>query len=56
VWHTFADFTEGEPRFEQLAARFKTAEVAAQFKAAFEDCQNNLGKVSSMQERNMKML
>ena len=56
VWHTFADFTEGEPRFEQLAARFKTAEVAAQFKAAFEDCQNNLGKVSSVRERNMKML
>ena len=46
VWHTFADFTEEEARFEQLAARFKTAEVASQFKEAFVEVQNNLGKVS----------
>ena len=38
VWHTAADFAEEEPRPEQLAVRFKSADVALEFKKAFDEC------------------
>ena len=45
VWHTFADISDDEPAFQQLAARFKSAEAAAGFKNAVIDCQAMLGEV-----------
>ena len=38
VWHTAADFADEEPKPEQLAVKFKTSEVAKQFKAKFDEC------------------
>ena len=35
VWFTPADYTEGEPKPEQLAVRFKTPEICADFLKAF---------------------
>ena len=46
MWHTYADFADEEAKFEQLAARFKTAELATEFKDAFEQCQARLGDTS----------
>ena len=42
VWSTLADFSEQECRAEQLAVRFKTEEIANQFKEKFEQCQEML--------------
>ena len=42
VWSTLADFSEQECRAEQLAVRFKTEEIANQFKEKFEECQEML--------------
>lgn len=50
VWHTYADFADEEAKFEQLAARFKTAELAGEFKEAFEKCQARLGDTSCVAE------
>ncbi|KAG8586923.1 hypothetical protein GDO81_005518 [Engystomops pustulosus] len=41
VW-TAHDYSDGEGRFEQLAARFKTQELADSFQKTFEECQQNL--------------
>ncbi|KAM4046516.1 E3 SUMO-protein ligase RanBP2-like isoform 2-T2 [Anomaloglossus baeobatrachus] len=41
VW-TAHDYSDGEGRIEQLAARFKTQELADSFQKTFEECQNNL--------------
>lgn len=38
VWQTFADFSDGEQKAEQLAIRFKTTEIASAFKKTFEEC------------------
>ena len=35
VWFTHADFTEDEPKPEQLAVRFKTAEICNDFLRVF---------------------
>ncbi|KAJ3591688.1 hypothetical protein NHX12_006820 [Muraenolepis orangiensis] len=36
------DFSDGDARLEQLAAKFKTAELALEFKQKFEECQRLL--------------
>ncbi|XP_068124393.1 E3 SUMO-protein ligase RanBP2-like isoform X2 [Hyperolius riggenbachi] len=41
VW-TCNDYTDGEAKIEQLAARFKNQELADSFQKKFEECQNNL--------------
>ncbi|MEE6470252.1 hypothetical protein FKM82_008905 [Ascaphus truei] len=41
VWTT-TDYSDGEGRVEQLAARFKTQELADSFQRKFEECQQNL--------------
>ncbi|XP_056412000.1 ranBP2-like and GRIP domain-containing protein 4 [Hyla sarda] len=41
VWAA-QDFSDGEGRFEQLAARFKNQELADSFQKIFEECQRNL--------------
>ncbi|XP_066433517.1 E3 SUMO-protein ligase RanBP2-like isoform X2 [Eleutherodactylus coqui] len=41
VWAAH-DYSDGEGRFEQLAARFKTQELADSFQKIFEECQSNL--------------
>ena len=37
-WFTTADFSEGTPEPEQLAAKFKTVEIAAEFVEKFQKC------------------
>uniref|UniRef100_A0A8C5M9C9 RAN binding protein 2 n=1 Tax=Leptobrachium leishanense TaxID=445787 RepID=A0A8C5M9C9_9ANUR len=41
VW-TATDYSDGEGRIEQFAARFKTQELADSFQRKFEECQENL--------------
>ncbi|XP_053311054.1 ranBP2-like and GRIP domain-containing protein 4 [Spea bombifrons] len=41
VW-TVTDYSEGEGKVEQFAARFKTQELADSFQRKFEECQQNL--------------
>ncbi|XP_026803097.3 RANBP2-like and GRIP domain-containing protein 5/6 isoform X2 [Pangasianodon hypophthalmus] len=36
------DFSDGDPKLEQLAAKFKTPELAEEFKQKFEECQRLL--------------
>ena len=42
VWNTLADFSDGRPQAEQLAARFKTLAIVNQFRITFEKCQSYL--------------
>ncbi|XP_078078124.1 E3 SUMO-protein ligase RanBP2 isoform X2 [Mustelus asterias] len=49
VW-TAADYTDGEAKIEQLAARFKTPELAAVYKKKFEECQNALSQLQKSEE------
>ena len=42
VWSTSADFSEQECKAEQLAVRFKSEDIAKQFKEKFEECQELL--------------
>ncbi|KAK3568957.1 hypothetical protein QTP86_021368 [Hemibagrus guttatus] len=37
-----SDFSDGDPKLEQLAAKFKTPELAEEFKQKFEECQRLL--------------
>ena len=39
---TAMDYADGEMKHEKLAARFKSAEVAAKFKEVFEQCQTDI--------------
>nr|KAF6383400.1 RAN binding protein 2 [Pipistrellus kuhlii] len=48
VW-TASDYADGEAKVEQLAARFKTKEMADCFKRKFEECQRNLSKLQKGQ-------
>uniref|UniRef100_A0A8D0CGD9 E3 SUMO-protein ligase RanBP2 n=1 Tax=Scleropages formosus TaxID=113540 RepID=A0A8D0CGD9_SCLFO len=48
VW-TATDYSEGEAKIEQLAAKFKTLEVANAFKRKFEECQCLISQASSSQ-------
>ena len=42
VWHANADISDGEPKAEQLAVRFKNAEIAQEFKEKFDECKDGL--------------
>ena len=42
VWSTMADFSEQECRAERLAVKFKSEDIAKQFKEKFEECQEML--------------
>ncbi|KAI1899352.1 hypothetical protein AGOR_G00060900 [Albula goreensis] len=48
VW-TATDYAEGDAKVEQLAAKFKTAEVAESFKRKFEECQSRISQSDSSQ-------
>ncbi|MBN3309367.1 RBP2 ligase, partial [Amia calva] len=48
VW-TATDYADGDGRIEQLAARFKTAELAEAFKRKFEECQAGLTQTDGAQ-------
>ena len=53
VWSTLADFSEQECKAEQLAVRFKSEDIAKQFKEKFEECQEmlkNQTPVKTLQE------
>ncbi|XP_072119283.1 E3 SUMO-protein ligase RanBP2 isoform X1 [Mobula birostris] len=49
VW-TAADYADGEAKIEQLAARFKTPELAAVYKTKFEECQRALSQLQKSEE------
>ncbi|XP_041115173.1 E3 SUMO-protein ligase RanBP2-like isoform X2 [Polyodon spathula] len=58
VW-TATDYADGDGKIEQLAARFKTAELAETFKKKFEECQHEMtqldaGQVSRVMELSME--
>ena len=40
LWHTHADVSDGDPKAEQLAVKFKQEETASQFKKLFEALQS----------------
>ncbi|XP_065149178.1 E3 SUMO-protein ligase RanBP2 isoform X11 [Paramisgurnus dabryanus] len=48
VW-TATDFTEGDAKVEQLAAKFKTPELAETFRRTFTDCQSRMSQADSSQ-------
>nr|XP_055072526.1 ranBP2-like and GRIP domain-containing protein 4 isoform X2 [Misgurnus anguillicaudatus] len=48
VW-TATDFTEGDAKVEQLAAKFKTPELAETFRRTFTDCQSLMSQADSSQ-------
>ncbi|KAL5004271.1 hypothetical protein ScPMuIL_017727 [Solemya velum] len=41
------DFSDSEPRIEKLAVKFKTIDLAKQFKIKFEECQDDLKRMVS---------
>ena len=51
VWSTMADFSEQECRTEQLAVRFKSEDIAKQFKEKFKECQEMLKNSTLMESR-----
>jgi len=48
VWSTPADFSEQECKAERLAVRFKSEDIAKQFKEKFEECQEILKNQASL--------
>jgi len=46
VWKVVADYSEEPPTSETLAIRFANADIALQFKKAFEDAQDNNAKLA----------
>ncbi|KAL5269077.1 hypothetical protein ACHWQZ_G002792 [Mnemiopsis leidyi] len=48
VWFTLADMANEEPEPQQLAARFKTKEIAMEFKAAFDKAKAAAPAISSL--------
>uniref|UniRef100_A0A669CZQ8 E3 SUMO-protein ligase RanBP2 n=1 Tax=Oreochromis niloticus TaxID=8128 RepID=A0A669CZQ8_ORENI len=44
IW-TATDYSDGEGVIEQLAAKFKTPEIAESFKKTFCECQNRMGQI-----------
>ena len=49
MWHTIADVSDGEPKAEQLAIKFKNAEIAQEFKEKFDMCNDEL-KLSLLED------
>ncbi|XP_070538551.1 E3 SUMO-protein ligase RanBP2-like [Ptychodera flava] len=49
VWNAM-DFSEGEPNSEQLAVKFKTPEIANEFKQKFEEFQKMLSETKQSEE------
>ncbi|XP_056320612.1 E3 SUMO-protein ligase RanBP2 isoform X5 [Danio aesculapii] len=48
VW-TATDYAEGDGKVEQLAVKFKSADLAASFRRVFEDCQRCVSQADSAQ-------
>ncbi|RXN21720.1 E3 SUMO- ligase 2-like isoform X2 [Labeo rohita] len=48
VW-TATDYSEGDGKVEQLAARFKTPELAESFRRAFTNCQSRMSQADAAQ-------
>ncbi|XP_016402190.1 E3 SUMO-protein ligase RanBP2-like, partial [Sinocyclocheilus rhinocerous] len=48
VW-TATDYSEGDGKMEQLAAKFKTPELAESFRRAFTDCQSRISQTDAAQ-------
>ncbi|MFT7817969.1 E3 SUMO-protein ligase RanBP2-like isoform X1 [Arapaima gigas] len=48
VW-TATDYADGDGKIEQLAAKFKTAELAESFRKKFEECQSRMCQAQSSQ-------
>ncbi|XP_073701305.1 E3 SUMO-protein ligase RanBP2 isoform X1 [Garra rufa] len=48
VW-TATDYAEGDGKVEQLAAKFKTPELAESFRRAFTDCQSRMSQADATQ-------
>ncbi|XP_016370447.1 E3 SUMO-protein ligase RanBP2-like isoform X3 [Sinocyclocheilus rhinocerous] len=48
VW-TATDYSEGDGKVEQLAAKFKTPELAESFRRAFTDCQSRMSQTDAAQ-------
>ena len=44
LWVSGADYSEGEPQMQQFAVKFKTKEIADEFKRVFQDCQRRIVK------------
>ena len=42
LWVSGADYSEGEPQMQQFAVRFKSKEIADEFKNVFQDCQKRI--------------
>ncbi|KAG7331541.1 hypothetical protein KOW79_005510 [Hemibagrus wyckioides] len=53
VW-TANDYAEGNAKVEQLAAKFKTPEVAESFRKTFTDCQRCISQVDTAQSSKVK--
>ena len=47
LWHTNADVSDGEPKAEQLAVKFKNAEIAQEFKEKFDMCKDELASATA---------
>uniref|UniRef100_A0A673XRX8 E3 SUMO-protein ligase RanBP2 n=1 Tax=Salmo trutta TaxID=8032 RepID=A0A673XRX8_SALTR len=54
VW-TATDFSEGEGKVEQLAAKFKTAELAECFRKTFCECQSRMKSMNACKIINMQL-
>jgi hypothetical protein len=52
VWHTNADISDGEPKAEQLAVRFKNVEIAQEFKDKFDMCKEELKNIQRKDDDN----
>ena len=55
MWHTIADVSDGEPKAEQLAIKFKNAEIAQEFKENFDMCKEELVNVTVNNGKNEKI-
>ncbi|XP_073690396.1 uncharacterized protein [Garra rufa] len=55
VW-TATDYSEGDGKVEQLAAKFKTPELAESFRRVFTDCQSRMSQADAAQMSAAKAL